>query len=80
MELSKRSEAFSEAPGGEGKSNFYPGVGAPSRTQKEKGCQQFFAKTVCGFSFSAGKEQNLGTFTSNKRSDTRNSGWNPSFC
>ena len=33
---------------------------------------QFFAKTVCGFSFSAGKEQNLGTFTSNKRSDTRN--------
>jgi hypothetical protein len=48
--------------------------------KKEKRCQQFFAKTVCGFSFSAGKEQNLGTFTSNKRSDTRNSGWNPSFC
>jgi len=29
----------------------------------------FFAKTVCGFSFSAGKEQNLCMLTSNKESD-----------
>jgi len=34
-----------------GESNFYPAVRAPTRRQKEKGCQQFFAKTACVFLF-----------------------------
>ena len=38
-----------------GESNFYPAVRAPTRRQKEKGCQQFFAKTACVFLFQPGR-------------------------
>ena len=47
---------------------------------KRKGMPTILRKDGLRFFFLAGKEQNLGTFTSNNRSDMGNFGWNRSFC